>query len=88
MGLPHMTNRLFTIPILAFVILILLGAPDTQRLFHSSTFLQLNHPAWAQSSEIFPNSTAGCYTRQQVPNTWNACDEPGQWSQIYLVNHI
>ena len=58
MGLPHMTNRLFTIPILAFVILILLGAPDTQRLFHSSTFLQLNHPAWAQSSEIFPNSTA------------------------------
>jgi len=58
MGLPHMTNRLLTIPILALVIIILLGPPDTQRLFHSSAFLQLDHPVWAQPSEIFPNSTA------------------------------
>jgi len=58
MGLPHMTNPLFTIPTLALLIIFLLGPLDTQRHFHSSTLLELEHPAWAQSSEIFPNSTA------------------------------
>ena len=31
---------------------------DTQRAFHIMGFLQLDHLVWAQTSEIFPNSTA------------------------------
>jgi hypothetical protein len=44
-------------PILALVILNVLVAANTQRPFHIMGFLQLDHPVWAQTSEIFPNST-------------------------------
>lgn len=60
MGLPHMTrmaNRLFITPILALVILAVLCSADTQRPFHITGFLQLDHLVSAQTSEIFPNST-------------------------------
>ena len=56
MGLPHMTKCRFMMPILSFVILIVLAAADTQRL-HITGFLQLDRLVWAQTSEIFPNST-------------------------------
>ena len=56
MGLPHMTKCRFIMPILSFVILIVLAAADTQRL-HITGFLQLDRLVWAQTSEIFPNST-------------------------------
>ena len=56
MGLPHMTKCRFIMPILSFVILIVLAAADTERL-HITGFLQLDRLVWAQTSEIFPNST-------------------------------
>jgi hypothetical protein len=52
-----MTNCRFIMPILALVILNVLVAADTQRPFHIMGFLQLDHLVWAQTSEIFPNST-------------------------------
>ena len=58
MGLPHMTNSRFMMTILALLILTVVGAPGTQRFFHSAGFLQAEHVAWAQTSEIFPNSTS------------------------------
>jgi hypothetical protein len=58
MGTPRMTNCRFIIPILALVILNVLVAAKTQRPFHIMGFLQLDHLVWAQTSEIFPNSTA------------------------------
>lgn len=58
MGLPHMTNCRFILPILVLVILNVLVAADTQSPFHIMGFLQLDHLVWAQTSEIFPNSTA------------------------------
>ena len=57
MGLAHMTNNRFTMTILALLILTVVGAPSSQRFFHSTGFLQAEHVAWAQTSEIFPNST-------------------------------
>ncbi len=56
MGLPHMTKFRFMMPVFSFVILIVLAAADTQRL-HITGFLQLDRLVWAQTSEIFPNST-------------------------------
>ena len=56
MGLPHMTKCRLIMPILSFVILIVLAAADTERL-HITGFLQLDRLVWAQTSEIFPNST-------------------------------
>lgn len=56
MGLPLMTKCRFIMPIFSFVILIVLAAADTQRL-HIAGFLQLDRLVWAQTSEIFPNST-------------------------------
>jgi hypothetical protein len=53
-----MTKCRFIMPILALVILNVLVAADTQRPFHIMGFLQLDHLVWAQTSEIFPNSTA------------------------------
>ena len=53
-----MTNCLFIMPVLALVILAVLGATDKGMLFHDMGFLQLDHIVWAQTSEIFPNSTA------------------------------
>lgn len=58
MGLPHMTNCRFIMPILALIILNVLVAVDTQSPFHIMGFFQLDHLVWAQTSEIFPNSTA------------------------------
>lgn len=58
MGLSHMTNGRFIMAILALFILTVVGAADTQRLFHATGFLQLDHAVWAQTPEIFPNSTA------------------------------
>lgn len=58
MGLPHMTNCRFIMPILALIILNVLVAADTQSPFHIMGFFQLDHLVWAQTSEIFPNSTA------------------------------
>lgn len=58
MGSPHMTNCRFIMPILALIILNVLVAADTQSPFHIMGFLQLDHLVWAQTSEIFPNSTA------------------------------
>ena len=52
-----MTNNRFTMTILALLILTVVGAPGTQRFFHSTGFLQAEHVVWAQTSEIFPNST-------------------------------
>jgi hypothetical protein len=52
-----MTKCRFIIPILALVILNVLVAADTQRAFRIMGFLQLDHQVWAQTSEIFPNST-------------------------------
>ena len=57
MELAHMTNNRFTMTILALLILTVVGAPGTQRFFHSTGFLQAEHVVWAQTSEIFPNST-------------------------------
>ena len=57
MGLPHMTNFRFIMPIICMVILAMLGNADTQRLYHTTGFFQLDHRVWAQTSEIFPNST-------------------------------
>lgn len=57
MELAHMTNNRFTMTILALMILSVAGAPGTQRFFHSTGFLQAEHVVWAQTSEIFPNST-------------------------------
>ena len=57
MGLPHMTNFSFIMPIICMVILAMLGNADTQRLYHTTGFFQLDHRVWAQTSEIFPNST-------------------------------
>ena len=57
MGLAHMTNNRFTMTILALLILTVVGAPGSQRFFHSTGFLQGDHVVWAQTSEIFPNST-------------------------------
>lgn len=56
MGLPRMTKYRLMMPVLSFVILIVLAAADTQRL-HITGFLQLDRLVWAQTSEIFPNST-------------------------------
>ena len=56
MGLPRMTKCRFIMPVFSFVILIVLAAADTQRL-HITGFLQLDRLVWAQTSEIFPNST-------------------------------
>jgi len=56
MGLAHMTKCRLIMPILSFVILIVLTAADTERL-HITGFLQLDRLVWAQTSEIFPNST-------------------------------
>lgn len=58
MGLPLMTNCRFIMPILALMILAMIGAADTQQLFQTTGFLQSGHIVWAQTSEIFPNSTA------------------------------
>jgi len=58
MGLSHMTQGRFVMAILALFILTVVGAADTQRLFHATGFLQLDHAVWAQTPEIFPNSTA------------------------------
>ena len=58
MGLPHMTNGRFMITILALLILTVVSTPSSQRFFHSAVFLQAEHVAWAQTSEIFPNSTS------------------------------
>ena len=58
MGLPHMTNCRFIMPILCLVILAMLGTPTHKGFFTLRAFLQLDHPVWAQTSEIFPNSTA------------------------------
>ena len=57
MGLPHMTNNRFMTTILALLMLTVVGAPGTQRFIHSTGFLQAEHVVWAQTSEIFPNST-------------------------------
>ena len=58
MGLPHMTNCRFIMPILSFVILSCIGGTPTHKGFFTlRAFLQLDHLAWAQTSEIFPNST-------------------------------
>ena len=56
MGLPRMTKCRFIMSVFSFVILIVLAAADTQRL-HITGFLQLDRLVWAQTSEIFPNST-------------------------------
>ena len=56
MGLPRMTKCCFIMPVFSFVILIVLAVADTQRL-HITGFLQLDRLVWAQTSEIFPNST-------------------------------
>lgn len=53
-----MTNCRFIMPILVLVVLNVLVAADTQSPFHIMGFLQLDHLVWAQTSEIFPNSTA------------------------------
>jgi hypothetical protein len=55
MGLTHMKSCHFIMPILGLVILAALSAADTNVTFMG--FLQLDHLAWAQTSEIFPNST-------------------------------
>ncbi len=52
-----MTNTRITMTILTLLILTVIGAPGTQRLFHSTGFLQAEQVVWAQTSEIFPNST-------------------------------
>jgi hypothetical protein len=57
MGLTHMTNCRFIMPILGFVILAALTSVHTQWPFHITGFLSLDHLVWAQTSEIFPNST-------------------------------
>ena len=57
MELAHMANTRFTMTILALLILAVVGAPGTQRFFHSTGFLQVENVVWAQTSEIFPNST-------------------------------
>lgn len=57
MGLPHMTHGHFIMAILALFILTVVGAAGTQRLFQATGFLQLDHSVWAQTPEIFPNST-------------------------------
>jgi hypothetical protein len=57
MGLTHMTNCRFIMPILGFVILATLSSADTRSPFHITGFLPLDHLIWAQTSEIFPNST-------------------------------
>ena len=41
-----------------FCDLICIEPANTQRPFHTTGFLQLDHLVWAQTSEIFPNSTA------------------------------
>jgi len=58
MGLSHMTHGHFIMAILALFILTVVGATGTQRLFHATGFLELDHAVWAQTPEIFPNSTA------------------------------
>ena len=52
-----MTNCRFIMPILGFLILAALSSANTQRPFHITGFLPLDHLVWAQTSEIFPNST-------------------------------
>ena len=88
MGLPHMTNLRFIIPILCLVILTMLGNADTQRLYHSTGFFQLDHRVWAQSSEIFPNSTASATlgNKSLIPGMHVMSLVNG--SQVNLVNHI
>ncbi len=69
MGLPHMTKGHFIIIIIGMLIFTVVGAADTRGLFQTTDFLQSNHEVWAQTPEIFPNSsgTAMLGNRSLVP---------------------
>ena len=77
MELAHMANTRFMMTILALLILTVVGAPGTQRFFHSTGFLQVENVVWAQTCRDFPEFNYICYARQQISDTRNACDEFG-----------
>lgn len=52
-----MTKGHFIIVIIGMVILTVVWATDTRGLFQTMNFLQPDHVVWAQTSEIFPNSS-------------------------------